>query len=373
MAHTEDNTSMEEFRLTDEQVQTFLDDGVLVAPLFTEDEMAQARHEFHEYLRNFGVDHENWETTAHKLPGMTGGLGGFVECYYQNFKLKLHGDRRMMTAMSQLWGASYASGKTPGYENPFGPFDHEKGYMYVDRCGYRIPTQAAVELGKENNDPIQKSVGPHVDCCPSDLYGTDGRKGEMRRFRPIQSFISLTDNLEPNTGGFEAVPGFHKRFDEYFMDTKRYKTVVTKGGDQVDLEQKPICFGDFSPLAIEGDPYRSVIDRYQHIPVRAGCAVFWDQRVPHCNAELHAGTRPREVIYTGHLPDCELNRSYAKEQVRCIEANCLPPEHGGLQQFPANEFDHFPSGDALSELPELVKKQLGLTPWGPNKPVCVLM
>jgi hypothetical protein len=60
---------------------------------------------------------------------------------------------------------------------------------------------------------------------------------------------------------------------------------------------------------------REVMDRVRHIPVKAGAAVFWDNRIPHANAYRHEGEVPRSVVYSSFLPDIALNREYVRQQL----------------------------------------------------------
>ena len=100
--------------------------------------------------------------------------------------------------------------------------------MYIDRIGYRISSKLAHEIAIDTMDPkdgvipdrklkkkkikpIQRSLTPHLDCCPKDVNSTQG----MDKWRPILCFVSLTNNLDPNTGGFEAAPGFHLDFNDW--------------------------------------------------------------------------------------------------------------------------------------------------------------
>ena len=53
-----------------------------------------------------------------------------------------------------------------------------------------------------------------------------------------------------------------------------------------------------------------------HLAYPAGAAVFWDWRLPHRNAKEHNGSVPREVVYTGFLPDIPLNRQYVIDQLK---------------------------------------------------------
>ena len=73
--------------------------------------------------------------------------------------------------------------------HPFGSFDYTKGYCYIDRIGYRLPTKLAEQIAmanaaatnessnkqkkkKRKNMAIQRSLTPHLDCCPDTFLTT---------------------------------------------------------------------------------------------------------------------------------------------------------------------------------------------------------
>jgi ectoine hydroxylase-related dioxygenase (phytanoyl-CoA dioxygenase family) len=72
-----------------------------------------------------------------------------------------------------------------------------------------------------------------------------------------------------------------------------------------------------------------VIRRFVHVPVPAGAAVFWDQRLPHANARWNKGKEPRSVVYGGFLPRGKgifINQAYAKEQLRRLKEGRAQPD-----------------------------------------------
>ena len=40
-------------------------------------------------------------------------------------------------------------------------------------------------------------------------------KHDVYKWRPLQSFVSVTNNTKPNTSGFEAGPGFYWHFNQW--------------------------------------------------------------------------------------------------------------------------------------------------------------
>lgn len=119
----------------------------------------------------------------------TGGSGGVLDRYWMPWKLRLHQNPRFFQAISQLWDATFArfDPNTDDDEeharvynaHPFGPFDPSKGFMYVDRVGFRVP-DAVAALHRRGKRPLQRSLTPHLDCCPSALYDSGGRFGRGR-------------------------------------------------------------------------------------------------------------------------------------------------------------------------------------------------
>ncbi len=148
-------------------------------------------------------------------------------------------------------------------------------YAYIDRAGFRIPTVLAERLGGEGHAPLQSGLGVHVDCAPYFLFDSNAIGSNKMRWRPIQCMLSLTDNPLADTGGFTAVPGFHRRFAEYFEERARENDGKRPGA--LNSEFMPLC----PPL------FPGLSEQLQHIPCPRGAAVFWDWRIAHCNAKLN--------------------------------------------------------------------------------------
>jgi ectoine hydroxylase-related dioxygenase (phytanoyl-CoA dioxygenase family) len=244
------------------------------------------------------------------------------------------------------------------WSHPFGPFeDTRKIFAHVDRVGFRVPDEISRRHSGDGDDesagdelagghrksentskkkakqrPLQRSLTPHLDCCPHQMYypldaykGTragqaERKKGEKEfpRWRPIQCMLALTPCLHAEEGGFEAVKGFHREFDSYYGTTKSAVSAAAP------TNTSAVCVGDFSPLRTAKDQDAALLSRVAHVPVPAGAAVFWDQRVAHANSRRHLGRAPREVIYGGYLPRVWANERYAREQRRRFVA-AVPP------------------------------------------------
>ena len=80
-------------------------------------------------------------------------------------------------------------------------------------------------------------------------------------------------------------------------------------------ESDIVCVGDFTPMR---DP--DVLSRFKHIPIPAGAALFWDQRLPHANSLRNKSDKIRRCIYGGFLPCVKQNMKYNNEQRRRFSA-----------------------------------------------------
>ena len=277
---------------------------------------------------------------------------------------------------------------------------HHQTTKYIDRIGYRIPTELAESIGRqleseqrdESNDehqstgqiapniakktkkkkrrgrPTQRSLTPHLDCCPETFHDATSKT----KWRPIQCFVSLTDNLEPNTGGFEAAKGFHREFQRWAREGRR---PINSSNDDGETSHPPSCVGEYVHISPSHD--RDLLDRMEHVPVKAGSAVFWDNRIPHANAyrndactdaTIDAGalgtSGARAVVYCSFLPDVKINREFVRRQLEDWRAR-RPPRVGDrwIEQDDEKEVEDGPNADEGDSLSELGKKLVGLVEW----------
>jgi hypothetical protein len=259
--------------LSKEQIDSFLADGVLVVPnVLSSDELERARNGLQETLHEHGVRFDDDPRTAKNLLNLSSvhGAGGVLDIFYQPFQLQVALHPKLWAMTSRLWEAAYITvdqpiGPQPVPQHPYGPFDAKKGYAYLDRIGYRLPTVVAQTVGSKKR-PIQRSLTPHLDCCPETYYDTS----KATKWRPIQCFVSLSDTLLPNQGGFEAVKGFHREFHTW--NRRRGHDDEDAGG----IVEPPPCIGQYTHIRPKED--KAIMNRVEHIPVPAGAAVFWDQR-----------------------------------------------------------------------------------------------
>jgi len=395
-----------EFRLSEEQVREFVREGVLVVDdVLSQQELEAARVGLDDTLRRHGIEPSNLAETGRALRKLssTNGSGGVLDVFFEPWKLQVATNPALFAVTTQLWEAAFLCRDDAAQErdavpederfrwHPYGAFDCQTGYCYIDRIGYRIPTKLAEQLGAEveteqpqsgkkiktrrPRQALQRSLTPHLDCCPDNMYEN------KTKWRPIQCFVSLTDNLLPKTGGFEAVRGgFHRNFDTWAK--YRPPTVfASKKGNGIDATTittsiSAPCVGEYTHIRPKED--RNVMQRIQHVPVKAGAAVFWDNRVPHANAYRHDGVVPRSVVYCSFLPDIALNRMYVRRQLANWMEGRQPadpwirPEKNRVDEIAAAKCgdgrDHEACdlrflGSGMSSLNQLQRNLLGIVPW----------
>jgi hypothetical protein len=384
------------FLLHPSQIETYLTDGVLVVDnILSEFELDEARNGLMQSLRmrgieSFNVDDEESAFAFQRLSS-TNGSGGVLDIFHDDWKLKLIATHpKLFSITQQLWKAAHNCGgqskeSLPDDQrykwHPYGgDVDFEtKGYCYIDRVGYRLPTELAQEWGdriyKRNTNTdlttatskkkkklrsLQRSLTPHLDCCPDTLYEN------TNKWRPIQCFVSMTDNLEANTGGFEAVlGGFHRKFDEW----ARIRNTSDNG--VASASQPAPCLGEYTHIRPKED--MEVMKRVCHIPVKAGSAVFWDNRIPHANAYRNDSTSlARAVVYASFLPDIALNRRYVQNQLKAWKLrqpirdqwNHIPKEKGEVdKEVLWNDETKENAFNDEDIFPDLGKRLMGIIPW----------
>ncbi|RYH06916.1 hypothetical protein EON65_42295 [archaeon] len=281
------------YSVPNEYIEAFLEDGVVVIPnVLSEEEISAARAGFHATLLEHGVDVNDLLNTGHNLAKLssTHGSGGVLDLYYYKWKLALNQHPKIVCALQSLWRASYGAYRGYGstssssndssdlWKHPYCEFDSDKAYMFIDRVCFRLPTHLSDAIAEEKrgggkcdatstiskvhtsdgskpskgkkSKSLQRSLTPHLDCCPQDMYNN------LNKWRPIQAFVSLTDTLMPNEGGLEAARGFHKGFQRWSEQRK---------GSQ-EGEGRKLCVGQYTAMRPREDA--DVIAKMEHIPCR---------------------------------------------------------------------------------------------------------
>lgn len=260
--------------LTEDQIREFLVNGVLVVEgILSPVELREANDGMTAQMQGLGVETLDGEIDLERLTTLssTGGAGGVLDLFYPEWKLRATLlNEKYHAAYTDLLQATFgADGKCGGalWSHPHGNFDASAAYAHIDRVGYRVPDAVSTRTGRGRKGQPQRSLTPHLDCCPTALHAGGGKA--FPRWRPIQCMLALTPTLKPNQGGFECVTGFHREFEQYYSGDKG-KEAGVRGAN-------PVCVGDFSPIQPKEDS--AVIARFQHISVRS---LF------HCSALLRA-------------------------------------------------------------------------------------
>lgn len=140
------------------------------------------------------MDPDNLEDSAGKLAPLssTGGSGGVIDAFYQDWKLALNESPKAVAVMGELWEATFAKCEKP-YEHPYGPYNARESLMYIDRVCFRVPDRVSELHCTDGNKKrcLQRSLTPHIDCCPHRMFQDVGEY-KYSKWRPIQAFISLT-------------------------------------------------------------------------------------------------------------------------------------------------------------------------------------
>ena len=295
--------------------------GYAVVPaVLSAEEILTIRSEYHAFLASQGVDVNDLHNTGHRLSALssTGGAGGVLDIFWAQFKLSLLDHPRILDAFSALWEATFASSCRQGYEHTHGAFDPNKPLAAVDRVCFRLPDALSLHCG-DGRKPLQRHLAPHLDCCPHPLPSSSSSSAvspsapSLGKWRPVQAFVALTDDLGADGGGFECCPGMHLQFNEWAAQRPWSKRAIgkrCKGQNESLITQvtevenwelvPPPCVGPFTPMRPEEDA--AVLRRMVPVPCRAGDLVMWDNRLPHASALHHYGDAPREVAYICVLP-----------------------------------------------------------------------
>lgn len=304
-------------RLTTEKLEFFRAHGfVVLEDVLSEEEVSQVREQFHAQLASRGIHHDKVLSGEQTLLDGPRVKGNAASIFYARWKLNVHMHERVYALCRDLLVATFGSGKRPLYEHPFGAF--EDVIAFIDRVCYRLPDVVREEGGLEL----------HIDRNPTDPYLLRG--GGLKKWRPIQALLTLTDHFGSESGGLKVVRGFQHITDQYFAD-KTYQGEFCRLHDKA-LQRK------LEPV---------------HAP--KGSLVFWDNRLPHATSQKLGGSDTREVVYIGYLPQVDTNRQYAQWQAMRLRENRFPPA------FATEEDDELADRDwQIPELSDLQRRLLCL-------------
>lgn len=313
--------------LTEEQIKEYDDTGLLIIEsLFSPQEVEEIRNKMHNKMMTQGIDHHQ---ILNKTVEYTDGVrkkSKLSRTFYAKWKIDAHLDERIYDIMRQLLVSTYGCNKDKNYENPYGPFDDI--IAYIDRICWRLPDNVRAEGG----------LGLHLDRNPWDPYLTSTQNG-LKKWRPIQAILVLTDHWGTDTGGLQIVSGFHKEIDNYFSKNSSNDTHnVSLGGEFYRMNSKT---------------HAKIEKRLQPVNAPKGSLICWDNRLPHATTSRLSGSDTRECIYSAFLPKVPLNISYCEQQRNNIIKNIPPPAY-------LDDDDEKSDRDwDLKDLSDLQKKLLG--------------
>lgn len=170
--------------LTHEQISRFLSDGVLVVPGILKDNvLEEALSDFNETLSQHGIEIEDLANTVENIARLssTGGAGGVLDLFYPKWKLEVTlRNQHYVDAITDLYQATYgnySAGDNCLWEHPYEKFDGSQCYAHVDRVGFRVPDSIinSSTRDKKKKSMLQRSLTPHLDCCPTSMHGGGGK------------------------------------------------------------------------------------------------------------------------------------------------------------------------------------------------------
>lgn len=278
--------------LSQEQISEFIENGFLVVEnVLSLKDIDKARSSLHDdiYLRT-GIKHgsREWYSLGKRKKNPANDI------FYSRWKLlDIHLNFNVVSIQKQLLLSTYGNQQQNQlFQHPFEDFNDV--LCYIDRVCYRIPGE--------------DGLGLHIDRNPVDPYLI--QSGGLKKWRPIQSFVCLTDHYDYRDGGLQVVSSFHSIFDGYFANTTKNAETFACGGEFFRMHSKT---------------YIKLQNKLQTIYAPKGSLVMWDYRLPHSTTSSLISHDSREVVYTGILPDISLNRNYVTTQAQNILCNTKPP------------------------------------------------
>lgn len=273
--------------MTDDHIATFIRDGICVVEgILTDEQVEKARHDLHVTLLKYGINHEDIMEGKVDPPADARIKSNASNIFYSKFKLDIFLSEQIHNIFHKLMSHTFLPSDVPEFEHPFGRCTDV--LPYIDRICYRLPDHIRPEGG----------LAMHIDREPN-MYS-------IKKFRPIQGFLTLTDHYGGKSGGLKVVKGFHHEFEDYFGKTT-----------------SELCDGDF--YRMHGHEHTKVAKRLEAIDAPKGSLVLWDNRLPHSTCSELMSFDSREVLYMSYLPNTPINVEYHKKQKKNFVKNVLPP------------------------------------------------
>jgi hypothetical protein len=221
--------------------------------------------------------------------------------------------KTMQYIFDKLYENTYLT-KNPLYQSPF-KIDGSS-LPFLDRYGFRLPAWIPATTFEDGTTIApEEGLGLHVDMDPYNpyLYDDEGIS-QLIKWRPFQSFITISDHMMDNNGGICVVPDFHTKFNEWFKSYNK--------GTKI-LERTFNHSGEFFRMGeCDGTP------GMECVPVLAppGSLILWDSRLPHKTTKRCDNPLGRKQIYGSWIPNCEINRKLVEGQRTHFKKGILPPQ-----------------------------------------------
>ena len=237
-------------------------------------------------------DPTTWYREPDRLNGMPElNRGGMIEIYHHQALWDNRQHPRVYGAFADILGT-------------------EKLWVTIDRANINVPARPDWVFKGFIHWDIDTSLRP----LPFELQGV----------------LSLADTVA-GQGGFQCVPGFPKRFEEWLKTQPADRDPWRP--DTTNLEVKPI-------------------------PAKAGDLLIWNSMLPHGTSQ-NRSDKPRLAQYISMFPAKEQDTALREERVRSWRERL--PRVG--MAFPGDPRNWEQNHRTTAELTELGQKLLGLKSW----------
>ncbi len=292
--------------ISQEHIDEFIEHGItIIEDVYNDMEVDDLRKKMHIQLLGLGIDHdailqkyaEPFNSVRMKAPT--------AQIYYNKWKIDIQTNPKIYECVKKIMKQTFFPSNVQNFEHIYG--ESNDVYVYIDRICYRMPDCIKMEGG----------LKLHIDRNPYDPYLLNA--GGLKKWRPIQGFLTLTDHYGSESGGLRVVKDFHKKSDLYFKNSI-FST------ERCNINKDGLCpKGEFYRL--DSRCHTKLEQDCQPINAKKGSLVLWDNRLPHDTCKKLAGVDTREVVYIAFLPNISLNIEYIKNQLFTMNKNISPPAY----------------------------------------------
>lgn len=305
---------MEKQYISQEIIDQFKTNGFAVIDgVFSNKNIENMRNGLHTKLLSFGINHDAI-INGTELPPADARIKGLPsKIFYSKFKIDALLNETMYQIFKKL---TIDCIKTSEIHKE----DYTDVLPYIDRICWRLPDHIREEGG----------LGLHLDRNPWNPFGST-------KYRPIQGFVALTDQYGSASGGLQLVEGFHKIINEYFE--KSYNKIEANSTGQF--------------YRLHDKKHTNLQNELQHVDVKAGSLVLWDNRLPHATCKKLTSFDSREVIYVSYIPNTKTNIKYWTQQATNFLSNIAPPSYNDNNEQVDRDYD-------INQLTDFQRQTLGV-------------